>query len=226
MTADRLIIALYGIDKTNSRWYSSLFLDRHPDVSRGEGLSEFQFNRLRDKILPNMRTALVIAKEGEWLSWREKLGKFLELLPSESSGLYDSIDFINVPSEPIDIRIENLEFLCQEAIWARELTNQNDESMFETKPPFKASGLQNYLEQNSASPFERHSARYHLSESPEWYYRDITNSNPLHHLSPIPVSTSSRNGSAGSSRYQRPTSHQLAMLVSTPPLSESHAMEF
>lgn len=78
----------------------------------------------------------------------------------------------------------------------------------------------------AASPFERLSARYHLSDSPGEYYRDIAKSNPLNRLSPIPFSTSSQHESARSHQYQRPSAGQLAMLISTPPLSESHGMKF
>lgn len=41
------------------------------------------------------------------------------------------------------------------------------------------------------SPFERCSPRYHLSQSPDWYRRDITPRNPLYYLTPFPVQSSS-----------------------------------
>ncbi|CZR57689.1 uncharacterized protein PAC_07578 [Phialocephala subalpina] len=46
------------------------------------------------------------------------------------------------------------------------------------------------------SPFERCSPRYHLSDSPDYYHRDISSSNPLSLLPPLPIRSSSMKGSA------------------------------
>lgn len=40
---------------------------------------------------------------------------------------------------------------------------------------------------SSASPFERCSPRYHLSDSPDYYSRDISKSNPLSLLPPLSI---------------------------------------
>lgn len=43
------------------------------------------------------------------------------------------------------------------------------------------------LEDSTSLPFERRSSRYYLSDSPDYYAREIRPSNPLYHLSPLSV---------------------------------------
>lgn len=68
-----------------------------------------------------------------------------------------------------------------------------DEDLGDSKPqpPAMSALLPTNVLESKLSPFERCSPRYHLSLSPDWYRRDITPRNPLHHLTPFPMHSSS-----------------------------------
>ena len=59
------------------------------------------------------------------------------------------------------------------------------------------------------SPFERCSPRYHLSQSPSWYRGFISQSNPLHYLTPLPIQSSSAPQSLAIRPSPQATQHQL-----------------
>lgn len=78
------------------------------------------------------------------------------------------------------------------------------------------------LEDSTSLPFERRSSRYYLSDSPDYYAREIRPSNPLYHLSPLSVDSpvpSSPYTSLGQ-RRRPPTSN---MIIQHPKASTSAA---
>ncbi|KAF4635915.1 hypothetical protein G7Y89_g2195 [Cudoniella acicularis] len=68
--------------------------------------------------------------------------------------------------------------------WSSDKARITDSPGLSTKISQPVSGINN-------SPLERCSPRYHLSLSSDWYSRDISSSNPLSRLSPIPIRPSS-----------------------------------
>ncbi|CAG8971816.1 hypothetical protein HYALB_00001927 [Hymenoscyphus albidus] len=97
-----------------------------------------------------------------------------------------------------------------------------------TAPPLidhtRNENLEQGIETSLAPPLELISARYHLSNSPTWYYDDIERSNLLHHLSPALFNTQSPytaiyKAQSPQYRFGMANSPQLARLLETPPMS-------
>jgi len=84
------------------------------------------------------------------------------------------------------------------------------------------------------SPFERCSPRYHLSDSPDYYLRDISASNPLSLLPPFPIKSSSlskmhdpqtaKHVGDGDNESALPSLSDLDLLLDWPPLSEQNGI--
>jgi hypothetical protein len=86
-----------------------------------------------------------------------------------------------------------------------------------------------YMRVSGESPFERCTSRYHLSDSPDYYLRDISTSNPLSLLPPLPIQSSSMSKMhvtqnvkdvEEDNESELPSLSDLDLLLDWPPLSE------
>ena len=77
------------------------------------------------------------------------------------------------------------------------------------EPRFSQGQDTSNMNDTTNSPFERCSPRYHLSQSPSWYRGFISQSNPLHYLTPLPIQSSSAPQSLAIRPSSQATQHQL-----------------
>ncbi|CAG8960700.1 hypothetical protein HYFRA_00013468 [Hymenoscyphus fraxineus] len=193
-------------------------------------------------------STVVAAHKGEWGTWRQSLRKLQSHLPpgnyNEDNTPFQTSDLKNIPfGRQAPLRSEYItELLKEDTKTSYSLnaagtvapfhlkTHTNNVPFIQrsrTAPPLidhtRDENLEQGIEMILAPPLELISARYHLSNSPSWYYHDIERSNPLHHLSPALFNTQSPYTEiykAQSPQYRFGIANSpLARLLETPPMS-------
>lgn len=127
-----------------------------------------------------------------------------DLRPASETGLFTEVDSQqslgrSISEAASQIKTPHLENTPNESV---PTTSFKPHSYAAPRPSFihaaslassKSSGAYKsyHLRISGDSPFERCSPRYHLSDSPDYYQRDISSSNPLSLLPPLPIRSSS-----------------------------------
>jgi hypothetical protein len=161
----------------------------------------------------------LLATKKQWRKWQIDMYWLYLSLATKKSSFESDVDTSYPPIPRIlqsfddSIENNNITFLTERSTWgARKLARfpthlQTPSHRLE----YVAAGspIIRCIYDAANSPFERCSPRYHLSDSPEYYHRDITSTNPLSFLSPFPIRSSSVRLTPALISSLAPTAHPL-----------------